>query len=66
MPVQSQECNFAFAVFEPMILPFDKGLSVLITLTVSIFLYQMRISTIHVSSLMLVVKIFEIQSLYKR
>ena len=37
-----------------------------IKLTVPIFLHQMRISTIHVSSVMLVAKIFEIQSLYKR
>ena len=43
---------------------FTNGL--LIKLTVPIVLHQMRISTIHVSSVMLLAKIFEIQSLYKR
>ena len=37
-----------------------------ITLTVQIFLHHMRISTIHVFSVMFVAKIFEFQSLYKR
>ena len=41
-------------------------MSLTITLTVPIFLHQMRISTIHVSSVMLVAKLCEIQSLYKR
>ena len=34
--------------------------------TVPSLLHQIRISTIHVSSVMLVTKIFEIQSVYKR